>query len=418
MSERNDVWFDESIELKTHARRLIGDTILQELISREHQPRERSMGSVKLAEFTSACECLIANFLLLERSISDKAITYRRSDGLTKAERARFSPRVRNKVADHLSACGYSEQVIGRPADDFTHGKATTIKATPQIVEKLEALNLSVADVALSDRPTPLATLKTCTGRREALKETPKTTALIAPVRAYNEFLREFDVSLPIDTEGPLAYSQAPLRGLVRSFLPGMTHGRLYRGAWQNLTPPLRNKILINGEETIEADYSGSTIRIIYHCNGIPFEGDPYAIPGLIDREALYAAGLNRQSIRAAIKRLHQKLLNTERRENAIKFGKDRPTMFDVVTPARAREIIEEFHEPIKHQFYQPMKTEQALRVESDICLEILSRLREQKILALPIHDSFVFKKSDKSAALRAMMECYYKRMGFYPVIK
>ena len=54
--------------------------------------------------------------------------------------------------------------------------------------------------------------------------------------------------------------------------------GRFYRGWWQSLPSKHRPHIRIDGKKTIEVDYSGMSLRIIYALAGQRFDAsaDPY----------------------------------------------------------------------------------------------------------------------------------------------
>ena len=54
--------------------------------------------------------------------------------------------------------------------------------------------------------------------------------------------------------------------------------GRSYGALHQSLRKELRPHIHINGNGTVEVDYSAYHIRMLYHKEGIDFREDPYVV--------------------------------------------------------------------------------------------------------------------------------------------
>jgi len=61
--------------------------------------------------------------------------------------------------------------------------------------------------------------------------------------------------------------------------------GRFYGGWWMGLSRADRGRLLFNGEETVELDFSSLHPRLCYELNGTPLAAgdDPYSIPGVPD---------------------------------------------------------------------------------------------------------------------------------------
>ena len=58
---------------------------------------------------------------------------------------------------------------------------------------------------------------------------------------------------------------------IVRIYARGQTNkgGRFYRGWWQHVPSDTRRHILIDGNKTIEIDYSGMSMRLLYASEGV-----------------------------------------------------------------------------------------------------------------------------------------------------
>ncbi len=81
--------------------------------------------------------------------------------------------------------------------------------------------------------------------------------------------------------------------------------GRFYGGEYQCIPRDCRRDILINGNTTIEADFSAYHISMIYHSNNIPVLADPYDI-------------YNDTIIRNAVKLMVNTALNASSKNGAI----------------------------------------------------------------------------------------------------
>jgi hypothetical protein len=87
--------------------------------------------------------------------------------------------------------------------------------------------------------------------------------------------------------------------------------GRLYGPWWQNLPKEERAKLLIDGEPTLECDYSSIHPQIIFARQGEPFDFDPYLIDGFTRDEIKLGVliALNVDSERGAVRPLAGKLI-------------------------------------------------------------------------------------------------------------
>ena len=61
---------------------------------------------------------------------------------------------------------------------------------------------------------------------------------------------------------------------LVRIYARGQTNkgGRFYRGWWQHVPSDVRRHILIDGKKTVEIDYSGMSMRLLYASEGVELD--------------------------------------------------------------------------------------------------------------------------------------------------
>lgn len=244
----------------------------------------------------------------------------------------------------------------------------------------------------------------------------------------YNRFLAGHDIELvPEDDRGfsvrfkhKMWWEGVKEPELFRSHLYRVFNdgtfdhgGRLYGGWWQHIPKLDRSSIFIDGEPTVELDFSGFAIRSIYHQQGIDYREDPYSLEP-IEAYAL-ELGKPRAHFREAIKDLTQALLNgsadrhPERAKLALSF-------LPKFSRAAVQGMIEEKHARIGGAF-RTQEGKRNQRLDSDIAMSVLAQMQRADAPCLPIHDSFVVRFRDKDKLTEAMMEAYYHRLKYNPVI-
>lgn len=191
--------------------------------------------------------------------------------------------------------------------------------------------------------------------------------------------------------------------------------GRFYGAWWQNIPKILRNNILIDGEPTIELDFKGFHIALLYAYKGIDYfvddsRKDPYKVDGF-DRDT--------------VKLLLQTILNSKD-ENEAKRGFRQARYKNYLPPmpnSDLNALIERFetmHAPIADYFYkeeglylQNVDARIAEHViescmkEGVVNLELAKKgieLRD-KFIVLPIHDSFRVQAKYSDALERTMIQ-------------
>ena len=187
--------------------------------------------------------------------------------------------------------------------------------------------------------------------------------------------------------------------------------GRFYDRFIQTVPKKIREFVLINGKKTIELDYSGNHINLLYNTEGISYKGDPYKSKyrDLVKLVSLIC--LNEDSKRGAIKAIQMKF-------KKIRF--DYNYDFDITNIIFIKKLINEFeclHKPIKKYFYSGIGINlQAL--EANIMEEILNYFTEKNIPVIPIHDSIIIEEIYKKLAVEIMNEKYEEKIGYKPIIK
>jgi len=215
----------------------------------------------------------------------------------------------------------------------------------------------------------------------EVLDATTKT------LTAYDNLMSRIDTSIGSSTIHPAQLS------LTRVFSKGSFDlgGRLYAPI-QNYTKETRKYYYFDSEPTIEIDYSSIHPHMLYHKEGLQFDGgDPYALEGF-DRDAVKVAFnimLNREAPKPAAGTI-SKVVGC-----------------DTSTAEALEEAIQDLHSPIAHHFNTGVGL-RLQRTDSDLALQVINSF--VNVLKRPIicvHDSFIVSVRDTESLILAMNDNY-----------
>ena len=194
-----------------------------------------------------------------------------------------------------------------------------------------------------------------------------------------------------------------------RSFTQG---GRFYGGWWQGVPESERERILLDGEPTVERDFSGMHLKMLYQEEaGIDYTDDPYALPGYPEeyRKALknvLLVCLSATSRRAATSAVLKDML-----ENPA----DYPEGFRVKPVLDA---VLEKHSPIAGRFFDPSLGVKLQHLDASIAEQVILTFVKRGIPILPIHDSFIVPKEQDDLLQTTMREVFERRIGVTPTVK
>lgn len=181
--------------------------------------------------------------------------------------------------------------------------------------------------------------------------------------------------------------------------------GRLYgsKNSYQSIKAADRARLLINGSATVELDYSCSHLNILYAYVGLQAPEDCYRFfpDRKLAKKALLIA-LNAKNDKAAA-------LALTKEWNAAHPSR-------TITEAQAMDVIEaaiEAHAPIKQYICSGVGSG-LQRIDSELALNIISQCKQQGIVALPIHDSFIVAVYDENKLKKIMQDEYSRYTGGY----
>ncbi|KLK90972.1 hypothetical protein AA309_22565 [Microvirga vignae] len=234
--------------------------------------------------------------------------------------------------------------------------------------------------------------------------DTALTNRYREEMRIINSWLAgasiEFDEAA-LERDRPIDTGNLTLR---RYFSQGSfeSGGRLFGGFWQGLSEEERLEgLIINGENVVGLDYGQMAPRILYGlAKAQPPEGDLYDIPGLTT--------VNGRSYREGVK----KVMNALMFSDGLPKRKPMETKSILPPDLSIQEVVDlilQAHPAIAHLLGTEVG-HKAQFIESQVMVKVLLRLREQSIVALPIHDGLVIPSEAEAKAV--MIDTFKDEVG------
>lgn len=290
-------------------------------------------------------------------------------------------------------------------------GSRTRIAPSTRLLTRLHERQLQQADVKddLDAECIILRAEKTTadlkadrSGAQVQYEDTEHTEALRQEVRAYNRWLADSDITC--DAVGVNPNNRRLSRIYNNSdFDQG---GRLYGGFWQGMSTQERlESISIGGDCVVELDYGQMSLTLFYAEAGqTPPTGDLY--------------DLSEQGIgpeyRTGIKKITQAIINAQ--QVPKRFPKNTKRHCGKLKLKTIISAIEE-----KHSGIYPLMTSgigmQMFRKESDLLMAVLLEMKNNGIVALPIHDAVIVADEHKDKAKDIMIRVFREQTGLTPQV-
>lgn len=289
-------------------------------------------------------------------------------------------------------------------------GVQSTLEPGPWLVSRIKSFEITPDDIGESSKQEPLVLRAQKRVGEDVPKEleysdTDATHKLRQEIQDINAWLAAADISCDYPDINP------NFRYLRRIFNNGSFKegGRLYGGFWQHLNSDTRAEhIRINRDVVVECDYGQMSLLLLYaqaHAQDQIPTGDLYD---------LSAFGIP-TDFRRGIKKVVQTIINSPELPQRLPKGarKHIPRRFscqDIVKSIEGR-----------HNVIFPLMTSgigmQLFRKESDILVAVLMKLKEQGIVALPVHDAVIVADEDKEQTQTTMKEVFKEHTGITPEV-
>ena len=318
-----------------------------------------------------------------------------------------------------LKHCGFIQFRGGSWDKNKKKGLQTRIRPTAKLTELLIG-NYSISTATFNDIDQG-QTIFLKDDRKVSIpyEDTDETNRMRKVLKAYNQLLRKSTITLPsTDPEVNRVKRKRQLNLAASQYHRSFNNcsfklgGRFYGPWWQAVPGDQRKHFQINGNPTVELDYSAMHIHILYGYEGqnyyklFPKDDDPYLLPdyGEYERKVLkygILIALNGGGIGAIREKLKE--------EGLYKKG------------MKLQGILDKFsakHPLISHY----LNSEIGLKTQyTDSCVAeyVIKKLTSKGIACLCIHDSFIVEKKNKDL-LEALMIKGFKANGLksIPLIK
>lgn len=397
-----------------------GDALLAALRIKleEVMPRRRALRAVDEQRFANSLSVLLANLLIATVNRVDAkrfvAISFNSNDYVGTA----LSVTVLARLRDALTALRLVEGTSGyrHVADGkVRHSRKTRLRASDALCAMFHEYEVGRGSVAWSEerdivvlrdpKPGVGAEPSDISATRPALERMNLVLAnarIELPNDAWDRVIDRYR-SLIEDENDRVLSGDVSSTSLTRIFKGDWDRGgRLYGGWWINLPKVERALLAIDGEETVECDYSRLHPTLLYARLGQVLDFDIYSVPGYEGPD-----------VRQLGKRTFNRLINKTSPGSARIFATalDREQLPLGVSFASYLNAFVGQLRPVAHWFGTGVGLS-LQREDSDLALNVLSDLLDQGVLALPVHDSFIVQRRHRDRLVTVMKKCFENRYG------
>lgn len=331
------------------------------------------------------------------------------------------------KMVDWFNSLGYVQNKIGHY---FSNSKRQSrVRATDKLIDLVRNRGLVSPLMIKTHKDTETIILRDKKKKVVDYADTDETDCMRSNLKVINGILDQtlINIYLPntelttlirrmitgqlesdIEHEEPRGALDFNRRRVHRVFNNGSFDqgGRFYGGWWQRIPRDYRKFIKINHMLTVEADYSGMHINLLYAEKGLPMAlDDPYHIDNMPP------------GTREVVKRSLLTIINAKDRKSALQSIRKQIRERKITLPtgvSKIEEIIEPFeakHEAIREYFFSGQGVF-LQKLDSQIAEHIMLTLAKQGIPALPLHDSFIVSHHQEQALKITMQEAYSRVTG------
>jgi hypothetical protein len=198
--------------------------------------------------------------------------------------------------------------------------------------------------------------------------------------------------------------------------------GRFYGGFWQQISKSDRQHIRINGERTVEVDYSGLHVTLLYAFKGIlywehnNYLSDPYTvdIPGLSPEDSRYVGkallltSINAKNEKDAFKAVRQEINKSKKFDSKFICLTDK-ILKDVLESLKAK------HLSISDQLCSGVGVKLQF-IDSQITEDLICCFIENDIPILTVHDSYIVSHKYVDLLIQEMEKAFVKHTGLQDV--
>ena len=327
-------------------------------------------------------------------------------------------------IADTLEGEGFIEQVIGFKDRETGVGFQSRMWPTEKLLKLFRKALFSKFDIRDHEGRETII-LKNDKKEKIEYKDTEETCRMRLVVQNYNELLRQTFIDIP-ELEEPRISLGKDVKGqekfLVISQSDKLIHrifnrgsfqkgGRFYGGWWQRCPKDWRQKIFIDDEPTIELDFTGLHIMLLYAKEGIDYlssiGGDPYEIdpPRWLN---------DPQELRNLAKRLLLVAVNAKNEKvtfQAFRGDEETGSPHKKLENKQLKEVLDALREkhPKIEKYFASDAGIDLMSTDAKITERVISHFTNQGIPILTIHDSYIIRIQNREELWMALVDAFEK---------
>ncbi|MCF6433824.1 hypothetical protein, partial [Leisingera sp. MMG026] len=252
-------------------------------------------------------------------------------------------------------------------------------------------------------------------GKEVEYTDNPNTNAMRDELKAYNDLLAASFIDIatlqePIIQRDDDEVTAPPLHihrdharlRRVFSRKDWSMNGRFYGGWWQQVNEDWRSKIFIDDQPTVEVDFKGLHVAMLYAQAGAEMKHDPYAVSE--EDFKAYPPDL----LRKLVKRLALTAINAKEKSAAYRAFRDGfpgGHVGKTLSDKKLDQLLASFLEvnPVLEEFLFSDQGIRLMYLDSQITAHIHSHFTQQGVPVLSIHDSYIIDHM-RVAELRDVM--------------
>lgn len=399
------------------ARAIIAEAVhMVESYEQHRAPRKRNRRLADQRTFELTIEAVLCDLMNHVLIGYPEGLFITRSGGILSRQDRYKAPAENKKLPDFLDKLAKPELAfITQRTGEWRRtgsGERTVIKPGWRLLDRMTEAGMTVSD--LGERPHGeviyLREPKTRPLARPKLidySDTPQTELFRQQMQRINDWLVAADIVFEKTMlTGRSIAADGRQRMLWRSFTRNRfdSGGRLFGGFWIPLSKKQREEaIFIDGEEIVELDYGQMAPRLVYARKGMrPPEKDLYRVPGY-------------ESHRSGIKKVMNSMLFAQKPITRMPRGV-RKKFVDGYHIANVTQAIMAYHPDIADLFHIGIGHD-AQFTESQIMVDILLKLIDLEVIALPIHDAILVPSSNRDTARQVMLDVFRAHTGTEGVV-
>ena len=381
---------------------------------------------------------LLINLYIVWLEDEEKSVAVSMTKNSYKVNSRYNAIKISSKIIDMVHKLEKKQLIDTRQGSEQS-GRVTRIRATTNLMKQFAAINfcmLENLEPAYTIKELVVLNKKDEDDKKQELEyyDTYQTEKMRAELKSYNKLINESHIDIPTLKQPVITrtfwnpkkqkYQKIPVqithqhKLLRRIFYRGSFDygGRLHGAWWQGIGNDYRSQIYINGQPTVEADYSGLHIALLYGLKGQQPPKDPYTLDYNLE-------GFNKDEQRAVVKGLVLNSINASTEKSA--FGAFRQkqstgTREKKLKNQQLKLLLDTFcneHPLIKDSICKDKGVE-LMRLDGEIAIKVVNHFTSLQIPVLTIFDSFIVEADKEEELKNVMKHAVNSSLGFKVNIK